>query len=396
MTARIKLYKQFFTPKKYSQILINKIPIKDAYKIVDLAIGEGALLIEASKIWPNARLYGNDIDEICCDGIRTNIKNIKCYNQDIFLNSSILDLLKNIGHVDLCIGNPPFDLIEQNQDTKAILSFFSLYEKNKAKYIPAEIIFILQCLRILKKDALLALILPDGFYVNNSLQDFRKFLLSKFSILEIIELPIEIFDKTKAKTHIMILKNTPPVGEFIKLSNSLNFNTSSIHFTDAINRMDYGYYNNIYNKFKYKKLSDLDVEIIRGKAKHDIKNINPSHILHTTNFKTTKIFVSSLNNIGLLSCYKDRVAIPNDIIIPRVGTNILGRVGYVKSGYFVATDCIFIIRVKDKKQQKIIYDTLKSEFGKKWIQSISKGVGARHITLKDIVNMPIPYNGDLK
>ena len=87
--------------------------------------------------------------------------------------------------------------------------------------------------------------------------------------------------------------------------------------------------------------------------------------------------------------YIDKIAKKNDIIIPRVGSNILGRVGIVKSGYFIATDCIFIIRVRNKIDRENIKYTLESEFGKEWIHSISKGVGARHITLQDIVKLPI-------
>lgn len=392
MTARIKLYKQFFTPDKYSQIMISKLPVDKPEHIVDLAIGEGALLIEASKRWPNAKLFGNDIDPLCCDVIHSNNKRVECHNLDIFSEISIQRLIQEIGRVDLCIGNPPFDLIEQNVDIKKILSMFALKTFYKSKYIPAEIIYILQCLRILKQDGLLSLILPDGFFVNNTLQNFRKFLLTNFTVLEIIELPIDIFEKTKAKTHILILKNTLllyPEKQSIKLSDSSTSRSLMINFAEAIERMDYNFYHSRLHYNSCKKLSDFDVEIIRGKAKFLLNDLDSSHILHTTNFRDCKKFISKLKNCDTLSAHKERIAKKGDIVIPRVGTNILGRVGYVEDGYFVATDCIFLIRVKNKTHRKLIFRTLQSEFGKQWILSISKGVGARHITLKDIVNLPI-------
>lgn len=392
MTARIKLYKQFFTPDKYSQIMISKLPVNEPKHIVDLAIGEGALLIEASKRWPNAKLYGNDIDPLCCDVIHSNIKKVECYNLDIFFESSIQKLIQNIGKVDLCIGNPPFDLIEQNKDIKKILSLFSLDAVYKSKYIPAEIIYILQCLRILKTDGLLSLILPDGFFVNNALQYFRKFLLTNFTALEIIELPIDIFENTKAKTHILTLKNKLPIDpekKSIKLTDSSTSQSLMIHFSEAIERMDYNSYHSRLLHNSCKKLSDFDVEIIRGKAKHLLNDLDRSHVLHTTNFKESTKFISKLKDSDALSAHKDRIAKKGDIVIPRVGTNILGRVGYVEDGYFVATDCIFLLRVKSKTHRKLIFRTLQSKYGKQWILSISKGVGARHITLKDIINLPI-------
>lgn len=396
MTARIKLYKQFFTPLKYSQIMVNMLKINNPENIVDLAIGEGSLLVEASKRWPKAKLYGNDIDPLCCEVIHSNIKTVKCYNFDIFAETSIQQLIQNIGKVDLCIGNPPFDLIEQNQNTQKILSVFMLEEIYKSNYIPAEIIYILQCLRILKKDGLLSLILPDGFFVNNALQDFRKFLLTNFTVLETIELPIEIFENTKAKTHILVLRNSIPINpekQFVKLSDSSTLQSLTIHFEEAIQRMDYSFYHMSTLHSGSKKLSDYDVEIIRGKAKHLLNDLDDSYILHTTNFKKNTTFVSQLKSIEALLAYKDRIAKKGDIVIPRVGTNILGRVGYVEDGYFVATDCIFLVRIENKKLRKHVLHILQSEFGKRWILSISKGVGARHITLKDIVNLPILKDG---
>lgn len=91
---------------------------------------------------------------------------------------------------------------------KRILEKYDLNVYNKSEYIPAEVIFILQCLDILDKEGTLSIILPDGFFVNRYLQRFRNFLLSKYKIEKVIELPSNIFKKTDAKTHILILKNT--------------------------------------------------------------------------------------------------------------------------------------------------------------------------------------------
>lgn len=392
MTINLVKYKQFYTPEKYSQILVNNIPVKSPNKIIDLTMGEGALLLEALKIWNDATFFGNDIDIKCCEEFFKIVPQITSYNKDIFKDSSISFFLKRIGKVDICLGNPPFDLIKQTNDTKRLFTIFSLKKYCKSVHMPAEVIFILQCLRILKKDGVLSVILPDGFFVNNSLKEFRKFLISNYTILKVIELPSEIFEKTKAKTHILILQNSYTENDMIQLFTSNLNKVITINRKQAIERMDYGFYNTSYKNMKYKKLSSFDVEIFRGTPKFLLKNIKESWILHTTSFRKTNTFVSPLRTPNALSKYKDRIALSNDIIIPRVGTNILGKVGIVKSGFFIASDCIFIIRAIKERDRDLIYNTLNSEFGKKWIISISKGVGARHITLKDIGEMPILLN----
>lgn len=388
MTINIFRYKQFFTPKEYSQLLVDKTLYNKPKKIIDLTMGEGSLLLEASQSWKDSKIFGNDIDIECCNKVDTTISQIKCYNKDIFLDTSIKFLIKNIGRVDVCLGNPPFHLIKQNKDSSKILKLFFLKKYSNAPYISAEVLFILQALRILKDNGILSVILPDGFFVNNTLADFRKFLVESYIIQEVIELPNEIFEHTKAKTHILILKKSKPISRKVKLSSIINEQSIFINNSEAYYRMDYSFYNK--NKFiNYKKLKEYDIEIIRGKPKFILTDIKETWILHTTSFKKGNIFTSPLTTDRLIKKYNDRVALKNDIIIPRVGTNILGKVGIVQSGYFVATDCIFIIRVKDDKDRENILCTLKSQFGKDWINSISKGVGARHITLKDIVNLPI-------
>lgn len=391
MTININRYKQFFTPEKYSQILVERIDLDTKpKKVIDLTMGEGSLLKEGLKVWNEAKFFGNDIDKECCNKVQNIIPNIKCFNKDIFVNSDMNFLIKNIGKVDICLGNPPFHLIEQTKDSIELLQLYYLKKYYKFVHIPAEILFILQTFKILKRDGILSVILPDGFFVNNTLKEFRKFLIAKYKILEIIELPNEIFKYTKAKTHILILQKTSPTSNIIKLSHIHSNDVINITIEEAYNRMDYSFYRDNHLNFTYKKLSDCeDIKVFRGKQKFLLRDVEESWILHTTSFKNGNIFNSPLSTTNKIKQYSDRIAFKDDIIIPRVGTNILGKVGVVKSGYFVATDCIFVIRTNNDKDREDILYTLKSEFGRDWIKSISKGVGARHITLQDIANLPI-------
>jgi len=389
MTMRQK-YQQFFTPKKYSQVIINLLDDFKPNKIIDLAMGEGALLIEAKEKWKEARYYGNDIDKICCSKLIDNHSNITTFNYDIFLNSSIKNIKKKIDNVDLCIGNPPFYKIILNNEIRELLKEFNLDNLSHSEHISSEVPFILQCLKILKKEGILALILPDGFFTNNCLQSFREFLLLDYHIAKVLELPSNIFEHTKAKTHIMILENKKPTNSIINLY-AYSKTSIAISKENAIKRMDYSYYeeSDVCNE-ELNILEQYDIELFRGKPKYQLKNIDDTYVLHTTDFKSRKgLFKNRLKSMQKIKKYEGRIAQKGDILLARVGSSCLGNIGIVHAGYFVITDCVFVIRIKDNTLRKIVYHSLKSEAGQKWIHSHAKGVAARHITLEEIAKFPV-------
>lgn len=384
-----KMFKQFFTPKKYSQTMINELNTVSPHKVIDLSMGEASLLKEAKKRWQNTVLVGNDIDEKCCSKIKKSFPNIKNFNLDVFDKKTIPIIIDSIGKVDLCLGNPPFHLIKQNESTQKILSDYNLEKSYNSLTIPAEVIFILQCLKILSEGGVMSLILPDGFFVNTYLKKFRKFLLLNYKIEKVIELPSHIFEKTDAKTHILVIKNKKEVNKKIKLMNSNSFNEVLISPNEAIERMDYSFYENSRKYKEYSTLSSLDMILMRGKPKYLISGIKDRHILHTTNFSKGSTFSNSLRSKKQLLKYEGKIAIPGDIIIARVGTYCIGNIGIVEKGYFVATDCIFIIRIENINIRKKIFSILTSSEGQSWIKANAKGVSAKHITIEDFKKFPL-------
>ena len=387
----LRSFKQYYTPQKYSQYLIQELSYLHPERVVDLAIGTGALIKEANKVWKNIKYFGNDIDKNCCYSVFEELPNIQCFNKDALKFITINQLLQNVQPVDLCVGNPPFDLMLQTQDTKKILKTFNLHKIYKSKKIPTELVFTLQCIRIVEEEGTIALILPNGFFVNNYFKSFRDFLIKTYAIKKIVELPANIFSKTEAKTHILIFKKQAPSDKYITLSSVENYKGDiQIIQQQALDRMDYSYYANI-RKFQVQKsLAAFDIEIIRGKPKYKLVDIDQKYILHTTNLsKEEQIFSNRLKNDKKFVKYQERVAKAGDIIFARVGSYCLGNVGIVKEGYFVVTDCIFIIRVKDQNLRKNLLYSLQSSFGKSWIKANARGVAAKHITIDDMKKFPL-------
>ncbi|MDD3591848.1 MAG: N-6 DNA methylase [Sulfurovum sp.] len=384
-----RTFQQFFTPPKYSQVMINALHIQQPKKIIDLAMGEGSLLLEAMRRWESSLIYGNDIDPNCCRKIIQEHSNISCHDHDIFLNASLDKLLQSIGKVDLCVANPPFHSIKQNEDIRILLKEFSLDEIYQSEYIPSEVPFILQNFKILEKFGTLAIILPDGFFTNKKLKHFRQFLISNFLIEKVIELPKKIFKNTHAKTHILILRNEAPVSQTITLTQHIKSVPIAISSSDAIERMDYSYYSQQLDDKNTTSISELDVTFLRGKSRYLLKEVNSQHILHTTSFRHGTLLSNRLKTKKKLKEFSNHITEHGDIVIARVGTSCLGNIGMVQSGYFIATDCIIIIRTKNLKLRDIIYNALISQQGQQWIKANSKGVAARHITLEAIKKFPI-------
>lgn len=386
----LQSFKQYYTPQKYSQYLIQELNYLHPERVIDLAIGAGALIKEAYKIWKDAKYFGNDIDKNCCYSVSNELSNIQCFNKDALKCNTIDQLLPSVQPVDLCLGNPPFDLILQTQDTKKILKFFNLHEIYKSKKIPAELIFALQCIRIVSKNGTIALILPDGCFVNNYFKHFRDFLITNYNIKKIVELPDNIFMHTEAKTHILIFEKQTSSNEYITLSSVENRNNKiQITKQQALNRMDYSYYSHV-NNFQSKKcIADFDIEIIRGKPKYKLVDIDQAHVIHTTDLSKKQTFSNRLQSDKKLLIHKERLAKPGDIVFARVGSYCLGNVGIIEKGYFVATDCIFIIRVKDQILRKKLLNSLQSPFGRNWIKANARGVAAKHITLEDMKKFPL-------
>jgi hypothetical protein len=72
--------------------------------------------------------------------------------------------------------------------------------------------------------------------------------------------------------------------------------------------------------------------------------------------------------------------VKGDVVVPRVGTRCLGKVGIIRNGSFSITDCVFVIKASEYECGEMVAAALKSKFGVDWIKSIS-GIGAQYITL---------------
>jgi len=69
-----------------------------------------------------------------------------------------------------------------------------------------------------------------------------------------------------------------------------------------------------------------------------------------------------------------------DILLARVGSRCVGRVIYVNKGSLPISDCVIVIRAKNKKIRTKIWRKLCSSHFQEFLNSSILGVGPKYIT----------------
>lgn len=86
------------------------------------------------------------------------------------------------------------------------------WEKMKlAEKEAPQILFIERCYQLLKYGGRMAIVLPDGVFGNNQLGYIRKFIMQRFRLVAVIDIPLETFmPNTGTKTSILVVQKLKP------------------------------------------------------------------------------------------------------------------------------------------------------------------------------------------
>lgn len=226
---------QYFTPREIIKLCVEIIDLQPNQTILDPACGSSGFLFEStmyalekSQIVPNC--LGMDISSKSIrvaylmklaksldnlDLIQANSLDNHSNDQSfIKLDTSIwarnkdeqisLDNLQ----ADIVFANPPYaGTIENN-----LLRQYDLAKDKNS--VSREILFIERCIKLLKKNGKLAIVIPKGVLSNSSYKYVRDWILSKTKILAVIGLDTNAFmPYTSVQTSILILENTPSKGD---------------------------------------------------------------------------------------------------------------------------------------------------------------------------------------
>ncbi len=246
---------QYFTPLVVVQFMYEMVKIlqggrfRNRPRIIDPACGEGVFLHYAlgNNISDTDKLFGIDKDPAIEKKWEENgLKEL--LDRHLYIQNGLVDTNdqrvtkdpnKIIRQFDLVIGNPPFggigvsDLVSDWKLRNALTHYdtwlkqFRLPAQNlelqlgrkhtlgidpklvrRIEKFPIEILFVERFLQLGKPGGQIAIILPDGFFSNESSQTIRDWALTKGYVQAVIGLPRRVFASigANAKTSILFMR----------------------------------------------------------------------------------------------------------------------------------------------------------------------------------------------
>lgn len=386
---------QYYTSRKISTIIANNFQAKCPNRLLELGAGRGTLISAVQKRWKKIEVISTDIDPQNFSSIKKKFPNGRHYCGDVIDDK----LPGRIGlremSVDIAVCNPPYVSLPINEKIENI--FLKAGFKNKFatnSEITADLIFLAQNLRFLKHRGELGIILPDSYLCGHRFEWVREFLINEHCISSIIDLPEKVFQKTEAKTHILMLKKGVKCEKSIPILkvNSLLKTEDIIEISseDGIYRMDYTYHkwkSTTKKRKQHVTLAQINAEIKRGSlSRKECVEKSIAHF-HTTDF-------TKCDSTGGLSFEKEILtndyitAEVGDILIARVGKRCIGKIGIVRDGVVVLSDCVYRVRVPEQYRERV-FSSLASLDGKRWIFAHAHGVCSKTLSKRDLQNYKI-------
>ena len=368
--------------------------------VIDLGAGDGALVGEASLRWNQARFITVDIDHNAGSSSLYSSKNelFTHHVGDALAQAIDQKIDVPFGSVDSALCNPPYIRPKWQKHFGEILEDAGMsHIMPKMKCVPAEVLFIAQNLRFLKKGGKLGLILPDGVIAGEKYSNLRGILATSHCLERVIELPRGVFRKTDAKAHIVVLTKNKAASEFIRVqrleAKGLLSNEISLLAEKASTRLDYSYLvsthevNELNEKVRLREVTQM---LKRGTYTSATLRACLYPVFHTTdfeagNFKVPNRFLFS-DQSKIISC--GVVASPGDILIARVGRNLEEKICIVDGGSVLVSDCILVLRL-DAAVRDAVFKYLVSGLGRSAIRAISHGVSAKFITTEALLDLQI-------
>lgn len=222
---------QYFTPREIIKLCVEIVDPQSNQTILDPACGSSGFLFESTMY----AIEKNQIPPICL-GMDISSKSIRVAylmklakslnNIDLIQANSLdndsneqsfINLDKSIWtkdetqkisldnlQADIVFANPPYaGTIENN-----LLRQYQLAKDKNS--VSREILFIERCIRLLKENGKLAIVIPKGVLSNSSYKYVRDWILSSTKVLAVIGLDSNAFmPYTSVQTSILILENTP-------------------------------------------------------------------------------------------------------------------------------------------------------------------------------------------
>lgn len=190
---------QFFTPEIVAECMFRLAGVRSRQRVIDPSCGDGSFLRRAPE---GLDLHGCEIDPQFAAVAKKLVP-----ARNFVAGDALTGLIELWDTCDLAVGNPPFSAQTHLEKRSEILQGYDLGVGRKSQCF--EVLFLELFLKLVKTGGKIAIILPDGPLSNRPFQYVRDWLLRRAHVEAIVSLPRGIFDRTTAKTNILIAQRRP-------------------------------------------------------------------------------------------------------------------------------------------------------------------------------------------
>lgn len=315
---------KYYTSPELADELISHFSGPLPKRIADFAIGDGALLKSAIKIWPNAYITGNDFDSSLRVSLSISMPNLNFYSIDFLDKQQQYEVFGKLPLeelFDLIVLNPPFSC---SGNTKVETDFNGMLIKcSKA------MAFISESTKFLSKHGQLLAIVPESSLFSQKDDLIRKNLANNFDMVD-IGIP-NSYGFKGCSVRVRLIK-------LVRKSVESGLERKANRPKRKIFRADNNY----------------SVLLMRGSVPNSQKNSIPIGVpfVHTTNLKNNSV-VCDKRTVELR-----RIVSGPAIFIPRVGRPSPKKISIHSEGNVVISDCIIAMKTVPEGNEYLLLQQL--------------------------------------